>query len=284
MTAPREPDCDGWVSLSFDDGIDQHLDHAIPVLERHGLTGTFYVHITADSFLRRFRHWRAAVERGHELGNHTLFHPADRRKTPLREGQALDTYTLDRMKLELETTNRLLESMIGCPARTFAYPHSNPVLGQSGVIKRFLYRFGFQRSRLVKLIDRCRLDIGSNPQSYVPVVKELFLAARRAGLRQESPVPALSSFNQFLLPSVCVRNWSALEMIRFAEKALTARRWVIFQFHGIGGGHPIDCDLSAFRTFIAWLGTKHARRVGTIRHFAERVWQAKPALTLARAA
>lgn len=284
MTARLQPNCEGWVSLSFDDGLDQHLDHAMPLLERHGLAGTFYVHITADAFLRRFTHWREAAERGHEVGNHTLFHPADRRKTPTREGSAIDTYSLDRMQLELETANRLLESLVGCAARTFAYPFSNPMLGQSGFVKRFLYRFGYHRCRLLKFIDRCRLDIGSRPRTYLPVVKELFLAARSGGLRKSSAVPPLTSFNQFLLPSVAVKGWNATELIQFAERAIAANRWVIFQFHGIGGGHPIDCDLAAFRSFVAWLGAKHADRVGTIRQFAEKVWPTRPTLALSHAA
>ena len=66
------------VALTYDDGVDAHLDHAMPDLEAAGLRGTFYVPGNSASLRKRMEEWRAAARRGHELGNHTLFHQIGR--------------------------------------------------------------------------------------------------------------------------------------------------------------------------------------------------------------
>src|SRR6195952_3041770 len=62
------------VSLAYDDAIDSQLDNAIPALDRAGLKGSFYIKLSSPSLARRMPEWRAAAARGHELGNHPLFH------------------------------------------------------------------------------------------------------------------------------------------------------------------------------------------------------------------
>ncbi|MGI4732288.1 MAG: polysaccharide deacetylase family protein [Janthinobacterium lividum] len=71
----------GAVSLSYDDGLDCHLDLAMPALEQRGLKGTFYV--TMRNIAHRLADWERVSSRGHELGDHTMSHPCDlRRFTP----------------------------------------------------------------------------------------------------------------------------------------------------------------------------------------------------------
>lgn len=43
LAAEGSPPRRRFVVLTFDDGLRDHLDHALPVLERHGAPGTFYV-------------------------------------------------------------------------------------------------------------------------------------------------------------------------------------------------------------------------------------------------
>lgn len=262
----------GWVSLTFDDALNEHLDHAIPILNEWRLRGTFYGHLAALAFGPRLDEWRQAARDGHELGNHTIFHPADARKAWVRAGNAIDGYSLDRMRQELEAANRLLQAIDGCMERTFAYPCSTTILGHRGVIKDLLFKLGYERTRLPGIVDRWRCDLGSTQQSYVPLVGKLFLAARCGGLEKVSPVPPVAAFNRFLLPSVAVDGWSLRELIGFTERGLAADTWVILQFHGIGGGHRMDCELNVFREFVAWLQSNHADRVATIRDVAARLW------------
>src|SRR5260221_225697 len=70
----------GFVPLSFDDAFDEHLDNVVPILNEYGIGGTFYVHLGSQRFARRMEEWRDAARVGHELGNHTIFHPRYRVK------------------------------------------------------------------------------------------------------------------------------------------------------------------------------------------------------------
>src|SRR5687768_15137719 len=63
------------VVLTYDDAINQHLDHAVPVLDSLGLKATFYVTAFSSSIQTRLNDWKKLSSNGHELGNHTLFHP-----------------------------------------------------------------------------------------------------------------------------------------------------------------------------------------------------------------
>ncbi|MGA2616470.1 MAG: polysaccharide deacetylase family protein [Thermoguttaceae bacterium] len=261
------------ISLSFDDALDQHLDHALPVMEKHGLVGTFYTHLAAPAFGRRTDEWRDAARRGHELGNHTIFHPADARKPWVREGNAIDRYSVDRMRMELETANQLLRAIDGQTERTFAYPCSNPIVGRRGVAKSLLFKWGFEFTRLPGLVDRLHLDFGSTQTSYVPVVGDLFVAGRGGGLTPDSPVPPLETFNKACLPSVAVDGWTLDGLAGFVRRAIAAETWAILQFHGVGGGHRLDCNMAVFHDFIAWLADHCADRVVTVVDGARRVWK-----------
>lgn len=254
------------ISLTFDDGLDEHLDHAIPLLEEQGLRGTFYGHLAAPAFAQRIDEWRAAATRGHELGNHTIFHPADRRKSWVREGNAIDLYSIDRMRLELETANRILTGLDGCTERTFAYPCSNTIVGRHGIAKRLLFKCGFEHTRLPALVDRLGLDIGSTQRSYASLVRELFVAGRGGGLTRESIIPPLAAWDRAGLFSVAVNEWTIDDLVAYTERGCAAGTWVILQFHGVGGGHRMDCQLTVFREFLAWIADHHADKLVTVAH------------------
>ena len=63
------------VVLTYDDAIDQHLDNAVPLLDSLKLKATFYVTAFSTSVQTRLNDWKKLATNGHELGNHTLFHP-----------------------------------------------------------------------------------------------------------------------------------------------------------------------------------------------------------------
>lgn len=260
------------ISLTFDDALIEHLDHVVPILNEHGLTGTFYTHIAAPGFAGRMDQWREAARCGHELGNHTIFHPADARKRWVRPGGAADDYTLGRMRLELEVASQILQGVDGKTERTFAYPCSNPTLGRRGLVKSLLFRLGFEFTRLPGIVDRFHLDVGSTQQSYAPLVRELFVAARGGGPTKESPLPPPDTLDRHCLPSIAVDGWSLQDLIGHTQRGLANGGWVILQFHGVGGGHRMNCDLETFRNFAAWLRDQHSERVTTILDGARRFW------------
>ena len=260
MTIPPEP----MISLTFDDALEVHLDTVIPRLNDHGLQGTFYAHLSAPSLARRFANWQAAAQVGHEIGNHTIFHPEEARKTWVRGGNALDEYFPDRMRLEVEVANQWLDAIDGGRQRSFAYPCANPVLGKYGYFNRMLFRLGLRQTRWPGLVAKWGLDLGNTHTSYVDQVADLFVAARISGLHLHQAALADSSADRYLLPSAVVEQHTFSEMQGFIERSLAAGGWPILQFHGVGGGHHMNCDLGEFEALVAWLAGHHRPRVKTV--------------------
>ena len=114
------------VCLTYDDGLDCHLDIAAPALESFGFKGTFYCTGFSSSLSKRMEDWRSMAQRGHELGNHTLFHPCHGDKFEwIKPEYDLNHYTFDQLKNELRTANVLLKAVDGLQERTFAYTCAN---------------------------------------------------------------------------------------------------------------------------------------------------------------
>jgi sialate O-acetylesterase len=189
------------VCLTYDDGLDCHLDVAAPALEQHGFRGTFYVTGKSPSLYSRTDDWRAMAARGHELGNHTLFHPchASTYDWVLPEYD-LDSYTLDRLLSELYTANSLLKAVDGRDERSFAYTCTNHTI--QGV-------------------------------SFVDQMRELFPAARGEG---DIPV-SMENLDTHYVPSWGVVDPSGDELIRYVEEALKKGSMAVLMFHSVGGGY-----------------------------------------------
>ncbi|MCA8993420.1 MAG: polysaccharide deacetylase family protein [Planctomycetaceae bacterium] len=264
----------GLVSLTFDDALDQHLDVGVRLLNEAKLPGTFYAHLNAPALSRRLDEWRSAAAIGHELGNHTVFHPAVEAKGWVQSGNALERYDLSRIRMELETANDWLTAIDGCSKRSFAFPCSNRIVGHFGWPVRLLRRIGLQRTRFPGMVERYGLDFGSTRDDYLPVVQSIFPAARVGGLAMDDTPPPLTDWNRWLLKSAAVEGHSFEQMRGFVERGLNAGSWSILQFHGIGGGHSMDCDVQEFQKLVYWLRDTHADRVTTIHNGAQAVWEA----------
>lgn len=262
----------GLVSLTFDDALEQHLDVAIPVLNEAKLVGTFYAHLTAPALSRRCAEWRAAALAGHELGNHTVFHPATAQKSWVQDGNAIEGYSLDRMRQELLVANQWLAALDDQDFRTFAYPCSNRMLGRSGWPCQLLRRIGLRQTRWPGLLERMGCDWGSTRVDYKPVVAELFPAARGGGLTLSGNVPAIESMDRWCLPSAAVESHSFADMSGFIKRAMADKTWAILQFHGVGGGHGMNCDASTFRDLVRWLEEHYADCVVSARDGADHIW------------
>src|SRR5919202_5754864 len=139
------------VALTYDDGLQVHLDKVIPVLDSAGLKGTFYLSGNFPGVKARLNDWKVAASHGHELGNHTLFHPCTGQR-PGREFVTptydLSTYTLQRITDEIRMTNTLLQALDGKTQRTFAYPCGDTKIGNveyfDSVKKEFVAARGVQ--------------------------------------------------------------------------------------------------------------------------------------------
>jgi peptidoglycan/xylan/chitin deacetylase (PgdA/CDA1 family) len=211
------------VVLSYDDGVDVQLDHAAPDLEAAGFRGSFYLPGHSESLANRMPEWRALAARGHELGNHAIFHPclrnvAEGGRDWVRPEWALETYTVERIRAEVAAMNTTLLALDGQTVRTFAF--------------------------------NCG-DTTAGGESYVEALRPMFLAARAVGDRVADDVWTL---DPMLVPSWIPQDASGDQLIAFARKALDAGGLAVFCFHGIGGGHSIQVSREPHQKLLAWLG------------------------------
>jgi peptidoglycan/xylan/chitin deacetylase (PgdA/CDA1 family) len=260
------------VSLTFDDGLDVQLDVAIPTLDRAGLHGTFFIDVGNGSFSRRHDDWAAAAANGHELGNHSIFHPGVSSKPWATEGIALENYSLDRMKRELEVASQILSIVDGQVERTFAFPCSNPFLGAPGWPRRMLTRLGLQRTRIMGWVDRFGLDVGSRLVDYTPLARELFIAARCGGI-DAGKLPNLPP-DRHRVRGVAGDDQDLPALMAAVEAAIARDSWLVLVFHGVGGGHHMACDTDVFSQLVERLAADKRVQVVTFLEGARRCWPA----------
>ncbi|MBX7132854.1 MAG: polysaccharide deacetylase family protein [Fimbriimonadaceae bacterium] len=115
MSAPR------LVSLTFDGTSLGHLEVAAPLLEQHGMRGTFYA--DPATLLTHVEGWRAVAGRGHEIGNGCLVGAA-------QPDGSLPQWPLQTVADEIDISDALLSDLFPTVEhRSFGYPWGNPVCG-----------------------------------------------------------------------------------------------------------------------------------------------------------
>jgi len=124
------------VVLTYDDALNVHLDNAIPLLDSLGLKGTFYLTAFAPASKNRIGDWRKVAANGHELGNHTLFHPCigGKGREWVNSENDMNNYSLVRMVNEIRMTNVFLQALDGKTTRTFAFTCGDMKIGDSSFI------------------------------------------------------------------------------------------------------------------------------------------------------
>jgi sialate O-acetylesterase len=189
------------VCLTYDDAMDSQLDNAIPQLNKLGVKGTFYLTGFSPALYHRMEEWKTIAVNGHELGNHTLFHPCSGKRFPGREkARDMDFYTVDQFLREVRVANTLLKSLDGKNKRSFAYTCGD------------------------KIVE------GENIGDYLP---ELVTAARGGA----PEFPAIEDLNLFHLPTFSCTSKTGDEMIKMVKQAQEKNGLLILVFHGVGGGH-----------------------------------------------
>jgi len=195
------------ICLTYDDALDGHLDFAIPQLDSAGFKGTFFCTGNSPSLYRRMDEWRKAAKNGHELGNHTLFHPclgvkANGTKLDwVKPEYNLQNYNLNQLLVELKTANTLLKAIDGNEKRTYGYTCSDCTVGE-GI-------------------------------SFTDSLKNLFTAARSDGQIPE----LMNGYDIYKTPSWGVNSPSAEDLIAYINKAREKGTIAIFMFHSVGGGY-----------------------------------------------
>ena len=228
----RAQDANVWnhkqcaVVLTYDDAIDADLDNALPALDSLGLKATFYLIGSSPVVANRMDQWREAARRGHELGNHSLFHPCDGSlpgRSFVQADNDLSKYTLTRAVSEIRMNNVLLNAIDGKVKRTFAYPCGDLTIGGS-----FFY-------------ESLRKD---------------FVAAR--GVR--SAMDSIGKVNLDNIDCYGINGQTADQMIALVKEAMRTRTLLVFLFHGVGGGHSINVGLREHSLLLHFL-KDHEREI-----------------------
>ena len=113
------------ISLSYDDALNSQLDYAVPALDKYGFQASFYLTLSSPVVTSRKEEWKALVEQGHELGNHTIRHPCRASLTGrdwVAPEQDLDKISVNEMVEEVKQANTILANLDGKSQRTFAPP------------------------------------------------------------------------------------------------------------------------------------------------------------------
>lgn len=197
------------VVLTYDDAIDVDIDNVLPALDSLGFKGTFYIIGSSPVLANRMAAWRKAAAEGHELGNHSLFHPCDGSlpgRTWVSADNDLSKYTVRRAVAEIRQTNVLLNAIDGKTKRTFAYP-----CGDRTIHDTLFY-------------DGLRKD---------------FVAAR--GVR--GSFDTLGKVDLDNVDCFPMNGNTAGQMIDLVKEAMRTHTLVVFLFHGVGGGHNINVGL-----------------------------------------
>ncbi len=206
------------VVLTYDDAIDQHLDNAVPVLDSLGLKATFYITAFSNSMQSRMTEWKKLPAHGHELGNHTLFHPCfgGTGRDWVKPEYDLRNYTVQRMIDETRMTNLFLHSLDGKTRRTFAFTCGDT-------------------------------KIGDTP--FINAMKKDFVAARST--RKE--MHKINEIDLYDVDCYVVNGENGAQLIAWVKKAMETNSLLVILFHGVGGGNYLDVSLSAHREFLTFL-------------------------------
>ncbi|MFT3739334.1 MAG: polysaccharide deacetylase family protein [Breznakibacter sp.] len=207
------------VVLTYDDGLNVHLDKVVPALDAKGFKATFYIPGNSGCLYNRMEQWRAAACNGHELGNHTLFHPCIGRslgRSWVSPDQDLDNYTVGRMVSEIGVASTLLKGVDGRDRRSFAYTCGDKTVRDT---------------------------------SFVPFVKDHFVGARGVVPRMET----LGHIDLFDVGAYGANGQSGKELIEWVKAARQDGRLLVFLFHGVGGEHALNVSQGAHAELLEYL-------------------------------
>ncbi|MBT1707917.1 polysaccharide deacetylase family protein [Fulvivirgaceae bacterium PWU5] len=198
------------ICLTYDDALPSQLENVIPQLNALHLKATFFINSIPGSS-DQLGHgspsliaWKAAAAQGHELANHTLFHPCPQ-KLGWEKDVSLETYTLDMLLSEIKTMHAYLDAITGKKKkRSFAYPCNETAL---------------------------------NGVDYTAALRKLGVVSYgRTGGDQQSIITDVNHTDDLKMPSWHVMEGTSGEaMIAFVEKTMQSNGLGIFQFHDVGG-------------------------------------------------
>jgi beta-glucosidase len=189
------------LSLTFDDARLTQIEKGIPLFDKYGVKATFYVSIS--SLTKKLDDWKKAMNNGHEIGHHSLLHSCTV-NYDFSNRHPLEDYSMERMKSELDSANKVLKHILGIEPVSFAYPCGQTFVGR-----------------------------GLNTKSYIPLIASMFETGR-GWLGENSNNPALCDMANLMGMELDGKSFDQIkELIEAAKKS---GKWLIL------AGHEINDD------------------------------------------
>lgn len=230
------------VVLTYDDALNVHLDNVIPALDSLSLKGSFYLTASSDASRNRINDWRAAAANGHELGNHTLYHPCDATGPGMswvKPEYDLSKYSMSRIQDEIRMCNAFLKSIDGLDKRTFAFTCGHKKVAEG---------------------------------EFIETLSNEFVAAR--AVRHE-----MHTFDEQKLMDIdcySMVEQSGKEMIELVKQAQASGKLLVFLFHGVGGEHALNVSNQAHSELLHYLKENEKDiYIDTMRNVAEHIQHLK---------
>lgn len=145
------------VGITFDDGYQNNVRNALPILQKNGFTGTCYgvssliggtniwdLGKVAEKPLMTLKDWLLWRDAGMDIGSHTRTHA---KLTELSSDQALEQITQSKAELEQVT---------GCEVRHFCYPYG----WYATEHQRMVFEAGYASATTT---HRGRVEVGADP-------------------------------------------------------------------------------------------------------------------------
>jgi len=222
------------VSLTYDGARPEHLDHAIPELERARLKGTFF--IESGACAERIAEWRGAVELGHELGNGFLSNSTD-------SDGLIPHWPSGTLEDECRDADELIETISGRKPTSFAHPCVRTEWSESGI------------PVVSEILGTTIMRI--NDEALAPLAASYTCA--RVPQDGFNPVPG---FNPKRIRCYVADQLDGDSLCVLAHLGISQGAWVVFTFSGLRI-NPFLLDAHA--QFVQWLAERRESvMVGTI--------------------
>ena len=162
--------------------------------------------------------WKKIATHGHELGNHTLYHPCigGPGREWVRDEYDMRKYTVRRMVDETRMNNTFLHALDGKNTRTFAFTCGDMKIGDT---------------------------------SFIEGMKNDFIAAR--AVRHE--MHTIDKIDLYNVDCYGVNGQTAEQMMEWVKQAVETKSLLVILFHGVGGGNALNVELPEHRRFLQWL-------------------------------
>ncbi|MCF0041430.1 sialate O-acetylesterase [Dyadobacter fanqingshengii] len=230
------------VVLTYDDALNVHLDNVVPALDSLSLKGSFYLTASSDAARNRIKDWRAAAANGHELGNHTVYHPCDATGPGMswvKPEYDLSKYSLARIQDEIRMCNAFLKSIDGQSKRTFAFTCGHKKVAEG---------------------------------EFIQTLSDEFIASR--AVRHE--MHSIEEQNLMDIDCYAMAGETGEELIELVKEAQQNGKLLVFLFHGVGGEHALNVSNEAHSKLLHYL-KEHEKDIyiDTMRNVAEHIQNVK---------